>query len=136
MGYGQKVPVSHYVRINGCQSSLQVSRQPPIRDLYNSFYKARKPKIKILSPHKQKRTSSIICMEAFTTDMGGGIMRFLSVFTSLLLIIGGLNWLFVALDFNLVTTIFASGPSIVTLIYWLIGLSAIYQLYDGYLRGR
>lgn len=63
-------------------------------------------------------------------------MRFLSVFTSLLLIIGGLNWLFMALNFNLVTSVFASVPSLINLVYWLIGLSAIYHLYDRFLRGR
>ncbi|MDQ0246618.1 DUF378 domain-containing protein [Priestia abyssalis] len=63
-------------------------------------------------------------------------MRFLSVFTSLLLILGGLNWLFMALGFNLVTQVFASVPSLINLVYWLIGLSAIYQLYERYLRGR
>ncbi len=63
-------------------------------------------------------------------------MRFLSVFTSLLLILGGLNWLFMALGFNLVEQVFASVESLITLVYWLIGLSAIYQLYERYLRGR
>jgi uncharacterized membrane protein YuzA (DUF378 family) len=75
-------------------------------------------------------------METLTIEMGGGIMRFLSFFTSILLIIGGLNWLFVALGFNLVEQLFASVPPLINLVYWLVGLSAIYQLYERYLRGR
>ncbi|MFC3883973.1 DUF378 domain-containing protein [Bacillus songklensis] len=63
-------------------------------------------------------------------------MRFLSLFTSILLIIGGLNWLFVALGFNLVEEVFASVSSLINLVYWLVGLSAIYQLYERYLKGR
>ncbi|WP_110114007.1 DUF378 domain-containing protein [Bacillus sp. CGMCC 1.16541] len=63
-------------------------------------------------------------------------MRFLPVFTMVLLIIGGLNWLFVALDFNLVQELFGSMPQVVTFVYWLVGLSAIYQLYTQFLKGR
>jgi uncharacterized protein len=62
-------------------------------------------------------------------------MRFLSLLTSILLIIGGLNWLFVALGFNLVEEVFASVKSLINLVYWLIGLSAIYQLYERYFKG-
>ncbi len=43
-----------------------------------------------------------------------------------LVIIGGLNWLLVALGFNLVTAIFGSVAWLVALIYILVGLSAIY----------
>lgn len=57
-------------------------------------------------------------------------MKFLSYLTSILLIIGGLNWLFVALDFNLVETVFGSVSALVDTVYWLVGLSAIYQIYD------
>jgi len=44
----------------------------------------------------------------------------------ILVIIGGLNWLLVALKFNLVTAIFGSVAWLVALIYILVGLSAIY----------
>ncbi|TYR80701.1 DUF378 domain-containing protein [Priestia megaterium] len=57
-------------------------------------------------------------------------MRFLSVLTSLLVIIGGLNWLAVALGVNVVETWFDSWEWLVTTIYWLVGLSALYQIYD------
>ena len=43
-----------------------------------------------------------------------------------LVIVGGLNWLFVALGFNLVTLVVGFSPMLVTLVYWLVGLSAIY----------
>lgn len=43
-----------------------------------------------------------------------------------LLIIGGLNWGLVSLGWNLVEMIFGSWPMLVTLIYALVGLSAIY----------
>jgi uncharacterized membrane protein YuzA (DUF378 family) len=61
---------------------------------------------------------------------GGNIMKFLSYLTMILLIVGGLNWLFVALDFNLVEKVFGSVPALVDTVYWLVGLSALYQIYD------
>ncbi|MFX3625363.1 MAG: DUF378 domain-containing protein [Ectobacillus sp.] len=63
-------------------------------------------------------------------------MKFLSYLTSLLVIIGGLNWLFVALDFNLVEQIFGSIPALVDTVYWLVGLSALYQIYDRFFTGN
>jgi len=50
----------------------------------------------------------------------------LDVVALVLVIIGGLNWLFVALGFNLVTAIFGFAGWLVALIYILVGLSAIY----------
>jgi len=50
--------------------------------------------------------------------------------TFVLVIIGGINWGLVgALDFNLVDTIFGVGSAIATIIYVLVGLSAIYWLF-------
>lgn len=43
-----------------------------------------------------------------------------------LLIIGGLNWGLVSLGWNLVEMIFGAWPMLVTLVYALVGLSAIY----------
>ena len=43
-----------------------------------------------------------------------------------LVIVGGLNWGFVALGFNLVTLILGSLPWLVTIVYALVGLSAVY----------
>ena len=58
-------------------------------------------------------------------------MKFLSYLTVILVILGGLNWLFVALDYNVVEKWFGSMPALVDTIYWLIGLSAIYQILIG-----
>jgi len=46
----------------------------------------------------------------------------------ILVIVGGLNWGLVALspDYNLVTMILGSMPWLVTLVYALVGLSAVY----------
>lgn len=61
--------------------------------------------------------------------LGAIIMKFLSYLTVILVILGGLNWLFVALDYNVVEKWFGSMPALVDTIYWLIGLSAIYQIF-------
>jgi len=47
-----------------------------------------------------------------------------------LLVIGGLNWGLVGLfNINLVTMLFGSWPMLVTLVYVLVGLSAVYMLF-------
>jgi len=43
-----------------------------------------------------------------------------------LVIVGGLNWGLVAFNFNLVEMIFGSLPWLVTLVYLLVGVSALY----------
>lgn len=49
--------------------------------------------------------------------------------TLILLIIGGLNWLLIGLfGFNLVDQIFGAGSVLSTIVYLLVGLSAIYIL--------
>ena len=50
----------------------------------------------------------------------------LDIVALVLVIIGGLNWLLVALGYNLVTGIFGSVGWLVALIYVLVGLSAVY----------
>jgi uncharacterized membrane protein YuzA (DUF378 family) len=47
----------------------------------------------------------------------------------ILLIVGGLNWFFGLFSFNLVTTIFGAG-SLAKFVYLLVGLSAIYILFN------
>lgn len=48
----------------------------------------------------------------------------------ILIIIGGLNWGLVgAADYNLVDSLFGVGSTISTIIYWLVGLSALYSIY-------
>jgi len=51
----------------------------------------------------------------------------------ILVIVGGLNWGLVGLmNFNLVTALFGSWPLLVTLIYDLVGLSALWMIYYAY----
>ncbi len=58
------------------------------------------------------------------------VMRYLGIITLVLLIIGGLSWGLVGLfEFNLVTALFGSVPILVTIVYVLVGMSALYQLY-------
>jgi len=45
-----------------------------------------------------------------------------------LLALGGLNWLFYAFNFNLIMSLFGGWPMLETLVYILIGLSAIYEI--------
>ena len=48
-----------------------------------------------------------------------------------LVIIGGLNWGLVGLlDLNLVTMLLGAWPTLVTLVYVLVGLSALWLLVD------
>jgi len=55
-------------------------------------------------------------------------MRVLNIITLVLLIIGGLNWGLVGIaNFNLVEAIFG-GTALTTIIYILVGLSALWQL--------
>ena len=58
-------------------------------------------------------------------------MRSLNIITLLLIIIGGLNWLLVGLsDIDLVATLFGGQDNAAArLVYILVGLSALWQLY-------
>lgn len=47
----------------------------------------------------------------------------------ILLVVGGLNWLLVAFDWNLVEALLGSWPSVVKLVYILVGLSALLELF-------
>jgi uncharacterized membrane protein YuzA (DUF378 family) len=47
----------------------------------------------------------------------------------ILLVVGGLNWLLVALfDLDLVQALVGQWPTVAKLVYVLVGLSAIYEL--------
>ena len=49
--------------------------------------------------------------------------------TMILLVVGGLNWLFVGLfGFDLVASIFGAGSMLAKIVYVLVGLSAVYVL--------
>jgi len=57
-------------------------------------------------------------------------MKALNLVTLLLVIIGGLNWGLVGLfDFNLVAAIFGADTVITNIIYIVVGISALWQLY-------
>ncbi|MDO8517399.1 MAG: DUF378 domain-containing protein [Nanoarchaeota archaeon] len=45
-----------------------------------------------------------------------------------ILIIGGLNWAFTALGYNLVETLLGTGVA-ASIVYYLVGLSALYAIY-------
>lgn len=54
-------------------------------------------------------------------------LKFLHIIAFILVVVGGLNWGLVgAFDFNLVNTIFGSMATIETIVYILVGLSAVY----------
>jgi uncharacterized protein len=58
-------------------------------------------------------------------------MKTLDVIAAILLVIGGLNWGSIGLfDFNLVTFVFGQIPIIVKVIYGLVGLAALYQIFQ------
>ena len=54
-------------------------------------------------------------------------MKSLHTLAFILLVVGGLNWLLVAFNFNLVTTLVGNWPMLERLVYILVGLSAIYE---------
>lgn len=56
-------------------------------------------------------------------------LKSLHKLTFLLVLVGALNWALVGLfDFNLVTFLFGSVPMLVTIVYILVGLSALSEL--------
>jgi uncharacterized membrane protein YuzA (DUF378 family) len=57
-------------------------------------------------------------------------MRALNLVTLLLVIVGGVNWLLVGLaDFDLVATLFGGqDTALSTIVYVLVGLSALWQI--------
>src|SRR5690606_23626097 len=63
--------------------------------------------------------------------MRRALMRTLDYITQILLIIGGLNWLLVGIfNFDLVAAIFGGRDALLSeIIYTLVGVSALYQLF-------
>lgn len=56
-------------------------------------------------------------------------MNFLKTLAFVLVVVGGLNWGLVGLfQFNLVSSLFGTVPTLETLTYVLVGLSAVYML--------
>ena len=57
-------------------------------------------------------------------------MKTLDILTTVLLIVGGLNWGLVGLlNFDLVATLFGSLPFLQNAVYTLVGLAAVYQIF-------
>ena len=56
-------------------------------------------------------------------------MKTLHMIAFILLVIGGLNWGLVAFKFNLVTTLVGQWPSVEMLVYLLVGLAALYEVF-------
>ena len=57
-------------------------------------------------------------------------MRTINTITLVLLIVGGLNWLLVgAFDFDLVAALFGDMTPLSRIVYVLVGLSALWQLF-------
>ena len=54
-------------------------------------------------------------------------MKVIHVIAFTLLVIGGLNWLCVAFGLNIVEAIFGMGTMVTDAIYFLVGISAIYE---------
>lgn len=53
----------------------------------------------------------------------------------ILVIIGGLNWgLIGVLNLNIVDMIFSSVPILAQIVYILVGLSALYMIYVGFMK--
>jgi uncharacterized protein len=55
-------------------------------------------------------------------------MKAVNLLTLLLVIVGGINWGLVAMDFNLVEAIFGTDTAITNIVYALVGLSALWQI--------
>lgn len=54
-------------------------------------------------------------------------MKAIHMVAFILLVVGGLNWLLVAFDYNLVEMLFGTGSSLTMIIYMLVGASAIFE---------
>ena len=60
-----------------------------------------------------------------------GFIRSLDIVVGVLLVIGGLNWGLVGIfGFNLVESMFSTFPWLGRTIYTLVGLSAIYEIFQ------
>ena len=58
-------------------------------------------------------------------------MRTLDVIVAVLLVIGGLNWGLIGFfNFDLIATIFGGMSALTRLIYCVVGLSALYQIFQ------
>ena len=56
-------------------------------------------------------------------------MKKIDLAAKVLVVVGGLNWLLYALNYNLVEMLLGSVPMLESAVYVLVGLAAIYILY-------
>ena len=56
-------------------------------------------------------------------------MKKIDLAAKALVIVGGLNWLLYAFNYNLVELLFGTIPMLESAVYVLVGLAAIYMLY-------
>ena len=57
--------------------------------------------------------------------------RFLDVFFGIILVIGGLNWGLVGIfNFNFVLWVLHAAPVLVRIVYILVGLAALWQIFQ------
>ena len=62
---------------------------------------------------------------------GGRTMKMLDLVVSLLLIIGALNWGIIGFfNFNVIAAIFGEASAVSRVIYALVGLSAVYDIFS------
>jgi uncharacterized membrane protein YuzA (DUF378 family) len=58
-------------------------------------------------------------------------MKTIDVIAAILLVIGGLNWALVGLfDFDLVQFLFSAIPVVARVVYVVVGLAAVYQIFQ------
>lgn len=57
-------------------------------------------------------------------------MKTVDVIAAILLVIGGLNWGLQVFDINVVSQLFGEGTTITKAIYGLVGISAIWQIFQ------
>lgn len=83
-----------------------------------------------MSPQAPPRNQSHLKLLSLDHTNGENIMRALNLITLLLVIVGGLNWLLVGIaDFDLVAALFGGqDTALATIVYVLVGLSALWQL--------
>ena len=51
-----------------------------------------------------------------------------------LVIVGGINWGLVAVGYNLVEILLGSWPTVMNVVYGLVGLSALYMIYMAFMK--
>jgi uncharacterized membrane protein YuzA (DUF378 family) len=54
-------------------------------------------------------------------------MKMLHMVAFVLLVVGGLNWGLTAFDYNVVEMLLGKWPMVVTVVYVLVGLSAVFE---------